>query len=193
MITRSSFQRPSIRYFSPLERAIENRRKMRSRRSVSASELSGNSTIFLASRSPVQRTRATIRSGDASHPGCSRPVATRSAANSSLQSPCLEIRNLEHAWDPFRKAYRRTISAALTSNSASAVTRIHNGTGRTLTAIIAAACMLMRIAARMRDVRIGTSMNSVPAIDSIMPSHQSGSYGQNHKLVFPTRCVRRKH
>jgi hypothetical protein len=50
--------------------------------------------------------------------------------------------------------------------------------------------MPMRIAARMRDVPIGTSMKSVSAIDSIMPSQESGSYGQNHKLAIQTRCLR---
>jgi hypothetical protein len=183
---------PLIRYLSPPERAIENRRKMRSRRNVSASELSGRSTIGLASRSPVQRTRATTRSGEASQPDCSKPVATRLAVNSSRQVPSSEIRNLVHAWGPFTNAYRRTIRTALASNNTSAVTRIHSGTGRTLTATSAAACMLISTAASMRDVRIGTSMNSVPAIASIMRRHKLESYGQNRKLEIATRCIRRK-
>ena len=50
----------------------------------------------------------------------------------------------------------------------------------TLTATIAAACMLTSTAERMRELRIGTSMKSVSAIDSIMPAQQPGNYGQNY-------------
>lgn len=152
---------------------------MRNLRSVSESELSGRSTTFLAIRSPLQRTRATTRSGDANQPGCSRPVRTRSPPSSRTHLPSLEIRIREQAPAPIPKAYRRTINEAFASSSAHPVSRTHHGTGKTLTATIATVCMVTSTAARMREVPIGTSINSVSAIDSIMFCYHAGRYGRN--------------